>query len=347
MRAFRSRAAAAQGGAAEPALGRRELRDARRLLPLGVGHDVLGLYPFGQVEGWIPIFLFAMLFGLSMDYEVFLVTRMREAWDEGDDNETAVAHGLERTGRIITAAAVIMCAAFSGLPRGPHRRPAGVRPRARRGDLRRRDDRALAARPEPDGGARPLELVAAAVVARLVRVSSVRGWADAPGMEIIRPHWSSSTFLLYAGALDGPRGSRGPRWGTSRASTATRRSLAWALLALRRPPRRRAARSGGPPTRIAAGVFAVAARRARSSCFVATLWKWFGWLDTGIGRLAVRGLSTSGFLSLELITRRRQPSWSLRAVPVPAASSTSSSRLRRLVRRRSSCPDGGNWSALS
>ena len=84
----------------------------------GVGHDLLGLYQFGQVEGWIPIFLFAMLFGLSMDYEVFLVTRMREAWDEGEDNTTAVAHGLERTGRIITAAAIIMCAAFSGFVAG-------------------------------------------------------------------------------------------------------------------------------------------------------------------------------------------------------------------------------------
>ena len=59
-----------------------------------------------------------MLFGLSMDYEVFLVTRMREAWDEGGDNTTAVAHGLERTGRIITAAAIIMCAAFSGFIAG-------------------------------------------------------------------------------------------------------------------------------------------------------------------------------------------------------------------------------------
>ena len=66
----------------------------------------LGLYQVPQIEGWIPIFLFAMLFGLSMDYEVFLVTRMRESWDESHDNTTAVAHGLERTGRIITAAAI-------------------------------------------------------------------------------------------------------------------------------------------------------------------------------------------------------------------------------------------------
>jgi len=84
----------------------------------GLGESLFGLYKFGQVEGWIPIFLFAMLFGLSMDYEVFLVTRMREAWDDGMDNVAAVSFGLERTGRIITAAAIIMCAAFSGFVAG-------------------------------------------------------------------------------------------------------------------------------------------------------------------------------------------------------------------------------------
>ncbi|MBX5474570.1 MAG: MMPL family transporter [Thermoleophilia bacterium] len=84
----------------------------------GVGRDVLGLYRIDQVEGWIPIFLFAMLFGLSMDYEVFLVTRMRESWDAGRDNREAVAEGLERTGRIVTAAAVIMVAAFSAFVAG-------------------------------------------------------------------------------------------------------------------------------------------------------------------------------------------------------------------------------------
>ena len=69
-------------------------------------------------EAWIPIFLFAMLFGLSMDYEVFLVTRMRETWDEEHDNVRAVSYGLERTGRIITAAAIIMVAAFCGFVAG-------------------------------------------------------------------------------------------------------------------------------------------------------------------------------------------------------------------------------------
>jgi uncharacterized membrane protein YdfJ with MMPL/SSD domain len=82
----------------------------------GLGARALGLYRFDQIEGWIPIFLFAL--GLSMDYEVFLVTRMREAWDAGLDNTHAVADGLERTGRIVTAAAIIMVAAFSGFVDG-------------------------------------------------------------------------------------------------------------------------------------------------------------------------------------------------------------------------------------
>jgi RND superfamily putative drug exporter len=84
----------------------------------GLGSRLWGLYQFQQVEAWIPIFLFAMLFGLSMDYEVFLVTRMREAWDETKDNARAVGLGLERTGRIVTAAAIVMVAAFSGFIAG-------------------------------------------------------------------------------------------------------------------------------------------------------------------------------------------------------------------------------------
>jgi putative drug exporter of the RND superfamily len=84
----------------------------------GLGKSLFGLYQFPQVEGWIPIFLFAMLFGLSMDYEVFLVSRMRETWDEEHDNVRAVSYGLERTGTIITAAAIIMVAAFSGFVAG-------------------------------------------------------------------------------------------------------------------------------------------------------------------------------------------------------------------------------------
>jgi RND superfamily putative drug exporter len=84
----------------------------------GLGSALIGLHQVAQIEGWIPIFLFAMLFGLSMDYEVFLVTRMREGWEHTQDNVAAVAGGLERTGRIVTAAALIMVAAFSGFLAG-------------------------------------------------------------------------------------------------------------------------------------------------------------------------------------------------------------------------------------
>jgi len=78
----------------------------------------LGLDETPQIDGWIPIFLFALLFGLSMDYEVFLLSRIREEWDRRHDNEQAVAYGLEHTGRIITAAAIIMVAAFAGFVAG-------------------------------------------------------------------------------------------------------------------------------------------------------------------------------------------------------------------------------------
>ena len=95
------------------------LRRARRRLQAGASARALGLYQYPQVEGWIPIFLFAMLFGLSMDYEVFLVSRMREAWDETCATTFVPSRiGLERTGRIMTAAAIVMVAAFSGFVAG-------------------------------------------------------------------------------------------------------------------------------------------------------------------------------------------------------------------------------------
>ena len=81
----------------------------------GVGSQILGTYQVGQIEGWGPVFLFAMLFGLSMDYEVFIVTRMREAWDRGSTNAEAITEGLAQTGGVVTAAAVILVGALSGL----------------------------------------------------------------------------------------------------------------------------------------------------------------------------------------------------------------------------------------
>ena len=80
--------------------------------------EPFGLTQFDQIEGWIPVFLFAMLFGLSMDYEVFLVSRMREEWDNRGDNVAAVTAGLAKTGRLVTAAGLIMFAAFMGFVAG-------------------------------------------------------------------------------------------------------------------------------------------------------------------------------------------------------------------------------------
>ncbi len=69
---------------------------------------ILGFQPLGFVETTLPVILFCVLFGLSMDYEVFLLSRVKEAWDRTGDNAEAVARGLERSGRIISSAALIV-----------------------------------------------------------------------------------------------------------------------------------------------------------------------------------------------------------------------------------------------
>ncbi|HET6920761.1 MAG TPA: MMPL family transporter [Jiangellaceae bacterium] len=80
----------------------------------GWGSSLLGVGREGPIDAWIPIILFAVIFGLSMDYEVFLLSRIREDYDRTHDNATAVANGLAATARVITAAAAIMfCVFFS------------------------------------------------------------------------------------------------------------------------------------------------------------------------------------------------------------------------------------------
>jgi RND superfamily putative drug exporter len=70
------------------------------------------------IEAWLPLFLFSVLFGLSMDYQVFLISRIREEYDKSGDNSEAVAYGLRTTGGIITGAAIIMVAVFAGFASG-------------------------------------------------------------------------------------------------------------------------------------------------------------------------------------------------------------------------------------
>jgi RND superfamily putative drug exporter len=80
----------------------------------GWGAELLGLDHSMPVSSWMPILLFAVLFGLSMDYEVFLLSRIRESWLDSGDAHGSVVHGLSATGRVISAAAAIMVAVFLG-----------------------------------------------------------------------------------------------------------------------------------------------------------------------------------------------------------------------------------------
>ena len=82
--------------------------------------SVLGLQK-GPVEPWIPVLMFAVVFGLSMDYEVFLVSRVREEWVRSRDAQAAVADGIAHTGRVISAAAAIMICVFLSFMLGNER----------------------------------------------------------------------------------------------------------------------------------------------------------------------------------------------------------------------------------
>jgi len=84
----------------------------------GFGAGVLGFQQTDVIEAWVPLFLFTVLFGLSMDYHIFLLSRIKENYDETGDNTGSVAFGLGSTGAIITGAALIMVAVFGGFAIG-------------------------------------------------------------------------------------------------------------------------------------------------------------------------------------------------------------------------------------
>ncbi|MEZ4506834.1 MAG: MMPL family transporter [Thermomicrobiales bacterium] len=84
----------------------------------GVGAELLGFQQVEVIQTGLPLFVFAILFGLSMDYHVFLISRIRERFLETGDNTEAVAYGLRTTGRLITSASLIMVAVFAGFALG-------------------------------------------------------------------------------------------------------------------------------------------------------------------------------------------------------------------------------------
>jgi putative drug exporter of the RND superfamily len=81
--------------------------------------QIFGIAPTGAVTFWLPVLIFAFLFGLSMDYEVFILARMREEYDKTGDTDKAVVAGLARTGRLVTGAALILFMAFLALSASP------------------------------------------------------------------------------------------------------------------------------------------------------------------------------------------------------------------------------------
>jgi RND superfamily putative drug exporter len=86
----------------------------------GYGSDALfGIPETGAVTFWVPLMVFAFLFGLSMDYEVFILARVREEYDAGFPTNAAVIEGIGRTGRLVTSAALILFLAFAALASGP------------------------------------------------------------------------------------------------------------------------------------------------------------------------------------------------------------------------------------
>jgi RND superfamily putative drug exporter len=80
---------------------------------------IWGVDATGAIQSWIPLMIFAFLFGLSMDYEVFMLTRMREAYDETGNTPQAIRLGLMRTGKLVTSAALVLMFAFFALSTGP------------------------------------------------------------------------------------------------------------------------------------------------------------------------------------------------------------------------------------
>jgi uncharacterized membrane protein YdfJ with MMPL/SSD domain len=79
----------------------------------GKGESLLGFESNGAIASWLPLFLFVILFGLSMDYHVFILSRVREAWQRGMSTEKAVAHGIKTTAGTVTAAAMVMVLVFA------------------------------------------------------------------------------------------------------------------------------------------------------------------------------------------------------------------------------------------
>ena len=160
----------------------------------GWGSELLGLGSAGPIEPFLPVIMVSVLFGLSMDYQVFLVSRMYEEWLQTGDNRRAVRVGLAETSRVINSAAVIMISVFPAFVLSGDRIIAMFGIGAGRGRRPRRLRPAHAAGPRPDAPARRRQLVAAALArppAAADQHRAARG--RAPRMRGCRAHGARRT----------------------------------------------------------------------------------------------------------------------------------------------------------
>ena len=128
----------------------------------GHGSDaVFNISATGSINFWLPVVIFAFLFGLSMDYEVFIMARMREEYDRTGDTSKAVITGISRTGRLVTSAALILFFAFSALASSPGTDVKVLGTALGVGHPHRRHHRPRPARAGTGQLVRPMELVAA------------------------------------------------------------------------------------------------------------------------------------------------------------------------------------------
>ena len=152
----------------------------------GWGDALLGIDKAGPIEAFLPVLMFPILFGLSMDYEVFLMSRVYEEWHRRGDNRAAVTHGLAATGRTITAAAAIMILVFGAFVLGGERiiELFGV---------------GLA-------GAVLLDalIVRSVLVPAVMMLFGDRNWSLPAGIDRILPHLSVEGQSARAAAVDGP-----------------------------------------------------------------------------------------------------------------------------------------------
>ena len=153
----------------------------------GWGNELIGLHSTMPINPFVPLIMFAILFGLSMDYEVFLLSRVREEYVATGDNHEAVVRGLSSTARVITSAALIMISVFGAfvLERRPERQAVRCRPGRRR--VPRRHARAHGPRAGDHEPRRAGQLVAPGLARPDPAAPRPRGRAEGPTVVELEP----------------------------------------------------------------------------------------------------------------------------------------------------------------